>query len=102
MQVLLNSNSLESYRQFLAIKRLPTWTIRGHVAEFPDEYAELITGDKQQAGFSNWEPSSFLFDWLCASVAMRCSPTADWARRSSCWSSLRPRNSNLPNGIAVS
>lgn len=63
MQVLLNSNSLESYRQFLAIKRLPTWTIRGHVAEFPDEYAELITGDKQQAGFSNWEPSSFLFDY---------------------------------------
>jgi superfamily II DNA or RNA helicase len=42
MKVQLDQHSLESYRQFLAIKRLPIYSFAGRVAEFPDEYASLI------------------------------------------------------------
>lgn len=63
MQVILDPKSIESYRQFLAIKRLPSWRIRGRVAEFPDEYAEWIVGEKQKPRLINWEPSASLFDY---------------------------------------
>jgi superfamily II DNA or RNA helicase len=63
MQVLLSTRDLSSYRLFLKIKQLPSWRIQGHVAEFPDEYAELILGQKVQAHAVNWEPSPFLYDY---------------------------------------
>src|SRR5688500_14629567 len=42
MQLTLDTNRLEDYRRFLAIKRLPVYRIRGSSAWFPDEYAERI------------------------------------------------------------
>ena len=63
MQVILDTKSVESYRQFKAIKQLPSWKIRGHEASFPDEYSEMITGSKPHPRFCNWEPSEFLFDY---------------------------------------
>lgn len=69
----LDTRSLDSYRMFLAIKRLPSWKIRGHVASFPSEYAEQVIGKKAPQKFVNWEPSSFLFDYqkAIAAIAIR-------------------------------
>jgi hypothetical protein len=41
-EVILNPKSLDDYRKFLAIKKLPAWRIKGRVAWFPDEYADRI------------------------------------------------------------
>ena len=68
--VLLDTSSIESYRQFLAIKQLPSWRITGHVARFPSEYAKQITGRKVRQRFTNWEPSSCLFDYQRDITAM--------------------------------
>jgi len=73
MEIVLNPTSLESYRQFLAIKRLPSWRIRGRAAYFPDEYADQILGEVKAGSYVNWEPSSFLYDYQQAisSIAIR-------------------------------
>jgi hypothetical protein len=42
MQLTLNPRSLADYRTFLAVKRLPSWSIRGRLATFPDEYADRL------------------------------------------------------------
>jgi len=63
VRVLLDTRSLDSYRQFLAIKQLPSWSIQGRVASFPDEYAERIIGETVASQFVNWEPSPFLYDY---------------------------------------
>ena len=39
MRITLNTNSIDDYRRFLAIKSLPKYKINGRLAEFPDEYA---------------------------------------------------------------
>ena len=62
-ELLLNPGSIESYRQFLAVKKLPAWKIRGRVAWFPDEYASIIGVDQSAAHYTNWEPSDLLFDY---------------------------------------
>lgn len=38
-ELALDTTCLDDYRRFLAIKQLPTYTMRGHLATFPDEYA---------------------------------------------------------------
>lgn len=63
MQIRLDPHSIDSYRQFLAIKKLPVWDIRGRVATFPDEYAERITGTAKRQRLVNWEPSTGLYDY---------------------------------------
>lgn len=62
MRVELDTRSIESYRQFLAIKRLPAWNIRGSVATFPDEYASRIGLAATVAG-NEYQPERFLFDY---------------------------------------
>lgn len=61
--VRIDTGSLDDYRKFLAIKRLPTWKIRGHVAWFPDEYAELIGVEVKEKKRRPWHPAEFLFDY---------------------------------------
>lgn len=39
IKITLNTNSIDDYRRFLAIKSLPKYKINGRLAEFPDEYA---------------------------------------------------------------
>lgn len=62
MRVELDTNSLDSYRQFLQIKRLPAWNIRGSVATFPDEYADRLGMAATVAG-NAYQPEPFLFDY---------------------------------------
>jgi superfamily II DNA or RNA helicase len=70
MEVHLNTNDIESYRQFLAIKSLPTYRIRGHVATFPDEYAELVGCNKPRKRRTKYEPIDGLFDYQRDIAAM--------------------------------
>lgn len=63
MQVTLNPSSVDSYRQFCAIKRLPVYSIRGRLAEFPDEYAAQIGLAKPELAFSNYDPPAWMFDY---------------------------------------
>lgn len=65
MRLILN-NTLEDYRRFLAIRRLPIYRIGGCFAEFPDEYASRVL-DVHAAAANNidYEPSPFLFDYQC-------------------------------------
>ena len=41
-QIALDLNSVEDYRKFCQIKRLPAWKVSGRVASFPSEYAATI------------------------------------------------------------
>lgn len=61
--VTLNPQNLEDYRRFLAIKKLPCWSIQGRTATFPDEYAELIGLKRVNGQKDFWDPSPFLFDY---------------------------------------
>ena len=63
MKVTFNTSRISSYRKFLAVKSLPAYSITGHSAEFPDEYAEKIGFKTEKKQFSNWEPSDWLFDY---------------------------------------
>lgn len=63
MDVVLRTDSLEDYRRFLAIKRLPTYTIKGHVASFPDEYASFVGLTQPVSIPVDYQPSPFLFDY---------------------------------------
>ena len=64
MKLDFDTSSLESYRQFLAVKRLPSYRFRGSVAEFPDEYAERIgiVPPRRKRAVA-YEPSPFAFDY---------------------------------------
>lgn len=42
MRLWIDTKSLDSYRQFLGVKSLPTFRFTGDAAVFPDEYAERI------------------------------------------------------------
>ncbi len=42
IQVKLDLNSVEDYRLFLRIKALPRWSVQGHTASFPEEYADAV------------------------------------------------------------
>ena len=56
MQLILDTSSIESYRQFLAIKNLPAYRIRGRMASFPDEYARYI---ESMVGFNSLSKSIY-------------------------------------------
>lgn len=73
MQVTLNPNSVDSYRTFLAIKRLPAYSIRGRVAEFSDEYADRIGAQASPMAASNYAAEPFMFDYQreIAALAIR-------------------------------
>ncbi len=63
MQIVLNPNKLDDYRKFLQIKSLPTYSIRGRVASFPDEYADRLGIAATVQNDVQWEPSGFMFDY---------------------------------------
>jgi hypothetical protein len=63
MIVTLDPNCVDSYRQYLAIKKLPAWSIRGRLASFPDEYAERLGLKPPKAKSTKYKPDSFLFDY---------------------------------------
>lgn len=61
--VYLDTNNLADYRKFLKIKSLPKYSITGHVAEFPDEYASEIGVEVAALVHKPYEPESFLYDY---------------------------------------
>ncbi len=63
MQVDFDTNSIEDYRKFLKLKRLPVYSFRGSSAIVPDEYASLLTGKKHRQATLDYTPSDFLFDY---------------------------------------
>lgn len=63
MRLVLDPNSIESYRQFLAVKQLPTYSIRGRVAEFPDEYAARLNMATEKPKTAKLSLSKRLFDY---------------------------------------
>ena len=63
MQIVLDPRSIDSYRQFLSVKQLPTYRIRGRVAEFPDEYADRLNLKVRKARTAKIELSPSLFDY---------------------------------------
>ena len=62
MKTYFNTRDVRDYKKFLAIKSLPSYTITGHCAEYPDEYAHAVGGHTTRR-LVNWEPSPFLFDY---------------------------------------
>lgn len=73
MKIAFNPRSIDSYRQFLAVKQLPRQRIRGRVAEFPDEYARQLGLTAHVAATSEYEPIGGLFDYQrdIAALAIR-------------------------------
>lgn len=66
MKVRISTHDPDDYAKFIAIKSLPTYSFRGRVATFPDEYGGRIarTGPHPIfAGAEDYEPSPFLFDY---------------------------------------
>jgi hypothetical protein len=71
MRLTFDVNSIESYRQFLRVKSLPIYRVRGHWAEFPDEYAGLVCGREAAAvPVLNYDPTPGLFDYQTAISAL--------------------------------
>ncbi len=63
MKIVLDPRSTASYRQFLAIKQLPAWSMTGRVASFPDEYAHRVGVKGKRKAAVKYSPESFLFDY---------------------------------------
>jgi hypothetical protein len=70
MKVLLNTSSIEDYRTFLRIKSLPKYSINGHVAEFPDEYASQLGLKPKTRQSKSYTPPEWMFDYQRAIDAM--------------------------------
>ena len=62
MQITLDPRSVDSYRTFLDVKKLPAWKIRGRLATFPDEYADRL-GMVASSVKENYHPEPWLFDY---------------------------------------
>lgn len=63
MILVLNPNSVSDYQKFLAVKRLPRYSVRGCVATFPDEYAERIGLTAGEFAHATYKPHSQAFDY---------------------------------------
>lgn len=63
MELILNPNCIESYRQFLAIKSLPSYRIIGRRAIFADEYAPMVIGSSVAHDEADYSPLPCLFDY---------------------------------------
>ena len=69
MKIVFDTGSVESYRQFLKVKALPAYHMRGRLATFPDEYAKTF-GLEAETGSTDYTPEPFLFDYQKAIVAL--------------------------------
>lgn len=63
MRVTFDLDSVESYRQFLAVKSLPTYRIVGRTGEFPDEYAGRLGMGSRASDPGEYVPILGLFDY---------------------------------------
>lgn len=71
MRLVMNPNSIEDYRKFLAVKGLPSFRCVGSEVTFPDEYAHLVEGVRRGAAkLEKYQPAIRLFDYQGAIVQM--------------------------------
>ena len=63
MDLTANTRSMDSYRQFLRVKSLPTYRIVGRRMTFPDEYNDRIGLRKRNGHSTKYEPADYLFDY---------------------------------------
>jgi hypothetical protein len=63
MKLHLDPNSIDAYRTFLQIKQLPIYSIRGRVAEFPDEYASRLGIATSIPDTADYTPPAWAFDY---------------------------------------
>ncbi len=70
MQVDFKTGDMASYRQFLRLKKLPTYSWKGTSAIIPDEYAHLLDGESDRQIESDIDLSDFLFDYQKAIAEM--------------------------------
>lgn len=59
----LNVCSIDDYRRFLEIKRLPIYRFRGSAAWIPDEYAARLGIGPELKSTSAYHPASWMFDY---------------------------------------
>lgn len=69
----INTRSLDDYRRFLAVKRLPRYAFNGRQAIIPDEYAAQFVGGTAEQANGQYEPVTIAFDYQrdIASLAIR-------------------------------
>lgn len=63
MNITLDPNSIESYRQFIKAKSLPIYQVTGRSVWFPDEYANEMGLGEPQKKVTSWHRSEWLFDY---------------------------------------
>lgn len=63
LQLDFDTNSPESYQQFLQVRSLPQYRISGQSAWVPDEYAALLGLTPERGEDREYTPSDFLFDY---------------------------------------
>ena len=66
----LNPSSMEDYRTFLRVKRLPSYRVQGHTVSFPAEYADRLGIEPPKAATTRYRPIKGLFDYQCAIAKM--------------------------------
>jgi len=73
MKLGFDERSMDSYRQFLALKSLPQYAWDGEFAVFPDEYASRICGHEVKASSLPYSANPKLFDYQrdIAEMALR-------------------------------
>lgn len=69
MKIVLDPNSMDSYRDFLRIKSLPFYRFHGHVAEFPDEYANIVMGGSKSKR-KRYRAPEWMYDYQGAITEM--------------------------------
>ena len=71
MRIPLDTDSVSDYERFLAVKKLPKYTIEGCWAEFPDEYAGRVgIGTPEAVVDRLYRPGTKLFDYQNAIAQM--------------------------------
>ncbi len=63
MRIELDERDLKSYEMFLKIKELPKYTMTGHTAEFPDEYASTLGLAAPKHSLAKYRPADWTFDY---------------------------------------
>ncbi|MCA9232571.1 MAG: DEAD/DEAH box helicase [Planctomycetales bacterium] len=66
MQIIFNPRKIESYRNFLKVKQLPAWSMRGRLATFPDIYASRLGIAVNHTSVASYDPEPWLFDYQAA------------------------------------
>ena len=73
MNITFDTSSLDSYEQFLQVRKLPTYRFRGTEAVIPDEYAKLLGVDaaKQVDAVCDVHPKLFDYQRDIAKLAIQ-------------------------------